>query len=84
VKAFEAKYGSKPDQFAAQAYDALHIIAQSLLAAGKADRNALRDELAKLKDFQGVSGKLSFDEKRTPIGEAVVVEAKGGKYAPFE
>jgi branched-chain amino acid transport system substrate-binding protein len=84
VKAFEAKYGKKPDQFAAQAYDGLYIIAQSLLAAGKADRNALRDELAKLKDFQGVSGKLSFDEKRNPIGEAVVVTAKGGKYVPFE
>ncbi len=84
VKAFEAKYGKKPDQFAAQAYDGLYILAQSLLAAGQTDRNALRDELAKLTDFQGVSGKLSFDEKRTPIGEAVVVEAQGGKFIPFE
>lgn len=84
VKAFEGKYGKKPDQFAAQAYDGLYIMAQSLLAAGQADRNALRDELAKLTDFQGVSGKLSFDEKRTPIGEAVVVEAQGGKFIPFQ
>jgi len=83
VKAFEAKYGKKPDQFAAQAYDGLYIIAKSLLAAGQADRNALRDQLAQLKDFQGVSGKLSFDEKRTPVGEAVVVEVKGGKFVPF-
>jgi len=83
VKAFEAKYGKKPDQFAAQAYDGLYIIAQSLLAAGQADRNTLRDQLAQLKDFQGVSGKLSFDEKRTPVGEAVVVEVKGGKFVPF-
>ena len=83
VKAFEAKHGKKPDQFAAQAYDGLYIIAQSLLAAGQADRNALRDQLAQLKDFQGVSGKLSFDEKRTPVGEAVVVEVKGGKFVPF-
>ncbi|MFY0546373.1 ABC transporter substrate-binding protein [Brevibacillus sp. H7] len=84
VKAFEAKYGKKPDQFAAQAYDALHIMSQSLLAAGKADREALRDQLAQLKDFQGVSGNLSFDEKRNPIGDAVVVVAKDGKYVPFE
>jgi len=84
VKAFEAKYGSKPDQFAAQAYDSLYIMSQSLLAAGKAERNALRDELAKLKDFEGVSGKLSFDEGRNPIGDAVVVEAKDGKFVPFE
>jgi branched-chain amino acid transport system substrate-binding protein len=84
VKAFEAKYGSKPDQFAAQAYDSLYIMSQSLLGAGKADRLALRDELAKLKDFEGVSGKLSFDEGRNPIGDAVVVEAKDGKFVPFE
>lgn len=84
VKAFEAKYGKKPDQFAAQAYDSLYILSQSLLAAGKADRDVLRGELAKLKDFQGVSGSLSFDEKRNPIGDAVVVTAQGGKYVPFE
>ncbi|WP_126428016.1 ABC transporter substrate-binding protein [Brevibacillus marinus] len=84
VKAFEAKYGKQPDQFAAQAYDALYIMSQSLLKAGEADRNKLRDALAELKDFNGVSGKLSFDENRNPIGEAVVVVAKGGKYVPFE
>ncbi|MBE3554893.1 MAG: ABC transporter substrate-binding protein, partial [Thermicanus sp.] len=85
VKSFEAKYGSKPDQFAAQAYDGLYIIAQSLLKTGKGeDREALREELAKLKDFEGVSGKLSFDEKRNPIGEPVVVTIKDGKFVPFE
>ncbi|PTQ55007.1 MAG: Branched-chain amino acid ABC transporter, amino acid-binding protein [Hydrogenibacillus schlegelii] len=84
VKAYEARYGKKPDQFAAQAYDGLTIIAESLLKAGKADRKLLRDQLAELKDFEGVSGKLSFDERRNPIGEAVVVVAKGGKYVPLE
>jgi len=84
VKAFEAKYNKKPDQFAAQAYDSLYIMSQSLLGAGKADREELRNQLAQLKDFTGVSGKLSFDEKRNPIGDAVVVVAKDGKFVPFE
>lgn len=84
VKAFEAKYNKKPDQFAAQAYDSLYIMSQSLLGAGKADREELRGQLAQLKDFTGVSGKLSFDEKRNPIGDAVVVVAKEGKFVPFE
>lgn len=83
VKDFKAKYGSQPDQFAAQAYDGLYIIAQSLLKSGN-DRNALRDELAKLKDFHGVSGTLSFDEKRNPIAKPVVVTIKDGKFVPFE
>lgn len=84
VKAFEAKYNKKPDQFAAQAYDSLYIMSQALLGAGKADREALREQLAGLKDFTGVSGKLSFDENRNPVGVAVVVEAKSGKFVPFE
>lgn len=85
VKKFEEKYGKKPDQFAAQAYDGLHIMAQSLLKTGKADdRNALREELAILKDFNGVSGKLSFDENRNPISVPLVVTVKGGKFVTFE
>lgn len=85
VKKFEEKYGKKPDQFAAQAYDGLYIMAQSLLKTNKSDdRNALREELAKLKDFNGVSGKLSFDEKRNPISEPVVVTVKNGKFVTFE
>lgn len=84
VKNFEAKYNHKPDQFAAQAYDGLYILAESLLAAGEADREALRNELAQLKDFYGVSGNLSFDAKRNPIADPVVVTAKDGKFVPFE
>ncbi len=45
VKAFVAKYekayGKKPDQFAAQAYDAFYIMTNALKAAGKADRAKL-------------------------------------------
>ncbi len=60
-------------------------MAQSLLKTNKGgDRNALRDELAQLKDFNGVSGKLSFDEKRNPIGVPVVVTVKAGKFVTFE
>lgn len=85
VKKYEEKYGKKPDQFAAQAYDGMYIMAQSLLKTNKGgDRNALRDELAQLKDFNGVSGKLSFDEKRNPIGVPVVVTVKAGKFVTFE
>ena len=40
----------QPDQFAAQAYDALYIMAEGLKNAGEADRDALRDALAEIKD----------------------------------
>ena len=58
------KYGARPDQFAAQAYDALYIMAEGLKNAGEADRDALRDAIAEIKDLDGVFGKFSFDKDR--------------------
>ncbi len=50
IAAYQKAYGSLPDQFAAQAYDAVYIVAQALKKVkptGKldADRKALRDAL---------------------------------------
>lgn len=87
VKAFVAKYekayGKKPDQFAAQAYDALYIMADALKKAGKADRAGLRDALASTKDFQGVLGTFSFDAERDVVMEPNVLIVKGGKFQIF-
>jgi len=88
VKAFVAKYqkayGKKPDQFAAQAYDALYIMAEALKKAGKADRTALRDALAGVKNFNGVLGKFSFDAERDVEMEPNVLVIKGGKFQLFQ
>src|SRR5512134_257143 len=88
VKSFVAKYekayGKKPDQFAAQAYDALHIMAEALKKAGKADRDALRDALAGIRNFDGVLGKFSFDAERDVVMEPNVLIIKGGKFQMFQ
>ena len=88
VKAFVAKYekayGKKPDQFAAQAYDAFHIVANALKAAGAADRDRLRDALAATKDFDGVLGKFSFDAERDVVMEPNVLIVQGGKFRVFQ
>ena len=87
VKAFSAKYekayGKKPDQFAAQAYDAFYIMTDALKAAGTADRAKLRDALAATKNFQGVVGKFSFDAERDVVMTPSVLVVKGGKFAIF-
>ena len=88
VKAFVAKYekayGKKPDQFAAQAYDALHVMANALKAAGAADRDRLRDALAATRDFQGVLGKFSFDAERDVVMDPTVLIVRGGKFQIFQ
>ena len=84
VKNYEAEYGLAPDQFAAQAYDALYIMAEGLKNAGEADRDALRDAIADIKDLEGILGKFSFDKDGDIVMEPSVVTIKDGKFQLFE
>lgn len=84
VKKYEEKYSKKPDQFAAQAYDALYIVAEALKNAGESDRDALRDSLAEIKDLDGILGKFSFDKDGDVLMEPTVLIIKDGKFQLFE
>ena len=83
VQKFEKNYGKKPDQFAAQAYDALYIMAEALKKAGKADRDKLREALASIRNYNGVLGKFSFDAERDVVMEPIVLIIKDGKFQLF-
>lgn len=83
-KAFVAKYGHEPDQFAAQAYDAMYLMHQAAEQSGTTtDRKKFRDTLAKIKDFEGATGKFQFDDHRDPKMDLAIMEAKDGKWVPF-
>jgi branched-chain amino acid transport system substrate-binding protein len=84
VQKYEKTFGKKPDQFAAQAYDALYLMALALKKAGKADRDKLRDALASIRDFNGVLGKFSFDAERDVVMEPNVLIIKGGRFQLFK
>jgi branched-chain amino acid transport system substrate-binding protein len=85
VAAYNAKYGSSPDQFAAQAYDTLKLVAKAITAAGDADPEKIKDALQKT-SIEGVMGKLSFNAERSPADTSgvVVLEMKGGKFQVFQ
>lgn len=83
-KAFVAKYGHEPDQFAAQAYDAMYLMHQAAEKSGTTtDRKKFRDTLAKIKDFEGATGKFQFDDHRDPKMDLAIMEAKDGKWVSF-
>lgn len=83
-KAFVAKYGHEPDQFAAQAYDAMYVMHQAVEESGTTtDRKKFRDTLAKIKNFEGATGKFEFDDHRDPKMDLSVLEVKDGKWVPF-
>ena len=90
---YKAKFGAEPDQFAAQAYDALQIAAEGIKKIKLSgdinkDRMALRDALPGIK-FEGATGKFSFRHAAPKDGkeagydaqqDAIVNIAKGGKF----
>ncbi|SDH22613.1 ABC transporter substrate-binding protein [Desulfosporosinus hippei] len=83
INAFKAKYNNElPDLFAAQGYDALMIIAKAIKEANSADPVKFKDTLAKTKNYDGVSGSITFQESREPIKSPVyLLEVKDGKFA---
>ncbi|WP_273321921.1 ABC transporter substrate-binding protein [Vallitalea guaymasensis] len=71
VTAYKDKYGSMPSSLTAQAYDSAGMILTSIESAGKADRKAIKEELAKI-NYPGVTGETKFDS----IGDAMKVFTK--------
>ncbi|WP_082816965.1 ABC transporter substrate-binding protein [Anaerosporomusa subterranea] len=85
IAAYKAKYNKEPDQFAAQSYDAMHIIALALEKAGTTnDRKKLKENLATIKDFHGVTGNFAFDAKRNPAMDATVLVVKDGQFTELK
>lgn len=84
VKAYQDKYGSPPDQFAAQAYTGVYLLAYAIRDAGKADSQSIRDALAKLKDVDTILGKFSVAANREAVHTPIVQEVKSGQFAIFK
>jgi branched-chain amino acid transport system substrate-binding protein len=85
VTAYKAKYNMEPDQFAAQAYDTLHIAANAIKAAGEAKADKIREALTTTK-YSGVMGNFAFTPNRDPADTSgvVVIEMKGGSFQIFK
>ncbi|MQT12631.1 ABC transporter substrate-binding protein [Segnochrobactrum spirostomi] len=93
IDAYTKKFGNPPDQFAAQAYDALHITAQALKSVKlsgdlAADRKAVRDALPAV-TWTGATGPFKFRQATNKAGKPagydadqtpIVMVTKDGKY----
>lgn len=79
IKAYKAKYGLEPNMFAALAYDSVYMIAKA--AEGAKTSIDIADNLASLKDFDGVTGTMTIDKKHNPIKTALMVAIKDGTEA---
>ena len=84
VKKFQAKYLEVPDAMAALGYDSAMVLLEAIKRAGTTEGPKLRDAIAATKDYQGITGKITLDEKRNAPKPAVILTVKDGKFKYLE
>ncbi len=76
-----AARGANPDQFSAQAYSGVYILAEAIrLAGGKTGREDILAGLGKVKDLDTPLGKFSFSPTRDAQHQPSVQQVKDGKF----
>lgn len=60
-------------------YDAVMLLAEAIRTAGTVDGEAVRNALAATKNFEGVTGTISFDANGNPVKSAVILKIDHGK-----
>lgn len=84
IEAYSARYGSAPDDVAALTYDSFGLLFQAIQDAGRLDREAIREALASISDFEGVTGKMTFTGTGDPVKSAVFIQIKDGKFTYYD
>lgn len=84
VQSYRDHFQAEPDQFAAQAYTGVYLVAQAIKNAGTPrDLRAVRDALARTQDLDTPLGRFSFTEAREPSYPVSVEVVRNGELQPF-
>jgi branched-chain amino acid transport system substrate-binding protein len=84
IKAYEELYGAKPDDVAALTYDAFQLLFTAIRNANSLEREDIRNALAEIQNYEGVTGIMSFDEQGDPIKCAVIIQIKDGAFTYYD
>lgn len=84
-KIYLEKYGIESDMWAALFYDATRILLQAIATSTnpsikEIDRTKIKNELYKIKDFNGVTNRLGFDEYGEVVNSYMVKQVQSGKF----
>jgi branched-chain amino acid transport system substrate-binding protein len=80
IAAYTEKYGRAPDQFAAQAYTAAYLLDQAIRADCDANREAIKDNLGQILEYDSILGPISIDENGEVHQEPVVQIIRDGVF----
>src|SRR5262249_48202600 len=76
--AYREMFNEAPDAVAALGYDAARVAFAAALAG---EGPAFREAIARTKDFPGVTGTITLDDKRNAVKGVVIAKIENGKRA---
>lgn len=80
---YEAKYHIPSDVFGGWAYDAINVLSQVIAKDGTSN-NAIRNGILAVKDYKGVEGVYTFDEKGDGLHGYWIVKIMNQKVEPIK
>ncbi|WP_030154392.1 ABC transporter substrate-binding protein [Glycomyces sp. NRRL B-16210] len=80
IAAYNEAYERAPDQFAAQAYTAGFLIDQAVRSDCDANREAIKDNLGQILEFDSILGPISIDESGEVTQEPFVQIVENGAF----
>ena len=84
ISAYEERYNATPSDVAALTYDAFQMMFMAIENANSLDKAEVRDALANIELFEGVTGVMSFDEQGDPIKCAVIIQIQDGAFTYYD
>ena len=79
IDKYKKKHGYVPDDVGALTWDAIGIVQDAIQSCGtitgdlKKDRQCVRDAMARIKKYDGITGRMTFTEEGDPTKCAVIV-----------
>jgi branched-chain amino acid transport system substrate-binding protein len=82
LETYRKKYGKESDLYGPYFYDAVKLYAEAIKRGGYSKEGILKG-LKQIKDFQGVVGKMSFDQGNVVLLPVRFVQFGGGTWKPI-
>ena len=79
---FSKRYGEAPDILAAYAYDGMNFLVQAIRTGGL-NRAKIREAMAEIGVFHGVTGEIRFDGSGSNVNSPVLVAVQDGCFVPL-
>jgi branched-chain amino acid transport system substrate-binding protein len=84
IQSYRTRFGAEPDQFAAQAYTGVYVMAAALKTTGSStDPRALRDALERTTGLDTPLGAFSFNDVRDADYQPTIQIVKNGTFQLF-